>query len=102
VTGRIVIVGLGPGSDGMITPDAQAAIDAATDIVGYIPYVRRITPRDGLTLYETDNRVEMERAAHALLTVTAWLLSALAIRASLLWRLRCLRRWRRDRPRGAI
>jgi precorrin-3B C17-methyltransferase len=50
----------------MITPDAQAAIDAATDIVGYIPYVRRIKPRDGLTLYETDNRVEMERAAHAL------------------------------------
>jgi precorrin-3B C17-methyltransferase len=28
--------------------------------------VRRIKPRDGLTLYETDNRVEMERAAHAL------------------------------------
>lgn len=66
MTGWVVIAGLGPGSDGMITPDAQAAIDAATDIVGYIPYVRRIKPRDGLTLYETDNRVEMERAAHAL------------------------------------
>lgn len=66
MTGWVVIVGLGPGSGGMITPDAQAAIDAATDIVGYIPYVRRIKPRDGLTLYETDNRVEMERAAHAL------------------------------------
>jgi precorrin-3B C17-methyltransferase len=66
MTGWVVIVGLGPGSGGMITPDAQAAIDAATDIVGYIPYVRRIKPRNGLTLYETDNRVEMERAAHAL------------------------------------
>ncbi len=66
MTGWVVIAGLGPGSHGMITPDAQAAIDAATDIVGYIPYVRRIMPRDGLVLHETDNRVEMERAAHAL------------------------------------
>lgn len=66
MTGWVVIAGLGPGAEGLITPDAQAAIDAATDIVGYIPYVRRITPRDGLTLHESDNRVEMERAAHAL------------------------------------
>lgn len=66
MTGWVVIAGLGPGADGMITPDAQAAIAAATDIVGYIPYVRRITPRDGLVLHETDNRVEMDRAAHAL------------------------------------
>lgn len=50
----------------MITPEVRAAIDAATDIVGYIPYVRRVTPREGLTLHESDNRVEMERAAHAL------------------------------------
>lgn len=66
MNGWVVIAGLGPGADGMITPDAQAAIEAATDIVGYIPYVRRIAPRDGLTLHESDNRVEMERAAHAL------------------------------------
>ncbi|QBY01676.1 precorrin-3B C(17)-methyltransferase [Rhodophyticola sp. CCM32] len=66
MTGWVVIIGLGPGADGLITPDAQAAIAAATDIVGYIPYVRRITPRDGLVLHESDNRVEMERATHAL------------------------------------
>lgn len=66
MSGWVVVAGLGPGSEAMITPEAQAAIDAATDIVGYIPYVRRITPRAGLTLHETDNRVELERAAHAL------------------------------------
>lgn len=64
--GWVVIAGLGPGAEGLITPDAQAAIDAATDIVGYIPYVRRIAPRPGLTLHESDNRVELDRAAHAL------------------------------------
>ena len=40
--------------------------DEATDVVGYIPYVARITPRDGLTLHASDNRVELDRANHAL------------------------------------
>ncbi len=66
MSGTLVIAGLGPGSDEMITPEVRAAIDAATDIVGYIPYVRRIAPRDGLTLHESDNRVELDRARHAL------------------------------------
>ena len=50
----------------MITPEVQSALDQATDIVGYIPYVRRIAPRAGLTLHESDNRVEIDRANHAL------------------------------------
>lgn len=66
MSGWVVVAGLGPGAESLITPEAQAAIDAATDVVGYIPYVRRIPPRAGLTLHESDNRVEMERAAHAL------------------------------------
>ncbi len=66
MTGWVVIAGLGPGDDALVTPEARTAIDAATDIVGYIPYVRRITPRDGLTLHESDNRVEIDRANHAL------------------------------------
>ena len=65
-TGWVVIAGLGPGAEGCVTPDVAAIIDEATDIVGYIPYVRRIAPREGLTLHESDNRVELERAAHAL------------------------------------
>lgn len=64
--GTITIVGLGPGRESLITPEAQTAIDGATDIVGYIPYVKRIVPRDGLTLHASDNRVEIDRSIHAL------------------------------------
>lgn len=66
MTGWVIVAGLGPGDAGLVTPDVQAVIDQATDIVGYIPYVRRIAPRTGLTLHESDNRVELDRAAHAL------------------------------------
>lgn len=66
MTGWVVIAGLGPGHDDLVTPQVRAALDDATDIVGYIPYVRRIAPRDGLTLHESDNRVELDRASHAL------------------------------------
>ena len=38
----------------------------ATDVIGYIPYVARIPPRPGLNLIASDNRVELERAQHAL------------------------------------
>ncbi|MGX9354508.1 precorrin-3B C(17)-methyltransferase [Roseobacteraceae bacterium S113] len=66
MSGTLVIAGLGPGADALIAPAVQDAVDRATDIVGYIPYVRRITPREGLTLYESDNRVEIDRSRHAL------------------------------------
>ena len=66
VTGSLTIVGLGPGTAGWITPAAQAALDAATDLVGYGPYVDRVPERTGLTKHASDNRVEVERASHAL------------------------------------
>ncbi len=66
MTGRIVIAGLGPGDDTLITPQVSLAITQATDIVGYIPYVARIEPRPGLTLHASDNRVEIDRSRHAL------------------------------------
>jgi precorrin-3B C17-methyltransferase len=66
VTGSLVIAGLGPGSEAQVTPEVTLALAAATDVVGYIPYVARIAPRDGLTLHPSDNRVEMDRARAAL------------------------------------
>lgn len=66
MTGSLVIAGLGPGSEAMVTPEVAAALDRATDVIGYIPYVARIAPRDGLRLHPSDNRVELDRAAHAL------------------------------------
>ena len=66
MTGWVSIAGLGPGSEAMVTPEVAAALDAATDVIGYIPYVARIAERPGLTLHPSDNRVELERAKHAL------------------------------------
>jgi precorrin-3B C17-methyltransferase len=59
-------LGLGPGDDALVTPEVTAALAEATDIVGYIPYVARVAPRPGLTLHPSDNRVELDRARHAL------------------------------------
>lgn len=66
VKGWLCIAGLGPGDPQLVTPEVTAAMDAATDIVGYIPYVARIAPRPGLNLHASDNRVEMDRARAAL------------------------------------
>lgn len=66
MTGSLDIVGLGPGAEDMVTPEVRAALDAASDVVGYIPYVARVTARAGLTLHPSDNRVELDRARHAL------------------------------------
>ena len=70
-SGWLVIAGLGPGNDAMVTPEVRSALDAATDIVGYIPYVARIAPRAGLTLHPSDNRVELDRAQAALAMAAA-------------------------------
>ncbi len=66
MSGWVVIAGLGPGAEAMVTPEVSAAISEATDIVGYIPYVARIEAREGLTLHASDNRVEIDRSRHAL------------------------------------
>ncbi|MEX0278433.1 MAG: precorrin-3B C(17)-methyltransferase [Ruegeria sp.] len=66
MTGWVKIAGLGPGDEALITPEVSGALDVATDIVGYIPYVARIAERPGLTLHASDNRVEIDRSQHAL------------------------------------
>ena len=64
--GRLVVVSLGPGAAGLCTPDADAALVEATDIIGYGPYVDRVALRPGQRRHSSDNRVELERARHAL------------------------------------
>jgi precorrin-3B C17-methyltransferase / cobalt-factor III methyltransferase len=66
MTGSLVVAGLGPGDQALVTPEVTAALAAATDVVGYIPYVARVAPREGLTLHASDNRVELQRANEAL------------------------------------
>lgn len=65
-SGWIAIAGLGPGRDDLITPEVTEALAQATDVIGYGPYVARIAARPSLMLHPSDNRVERERAAHAL------------------------------------
>lgn len=66
MSGRIAIAGLGPGDAALVTPEVTEELAWATDVVGYIPYVARVADRPGLTKHASDNRVERDRAEHAL------------------------------------
>ena len=64
--GWIAVVGLGPGASEWITPEAQQALCEATDLVGYHTYLDRVPVRSGQRRYGSDNKVEADRARHAL------------------------------------
>ncbi|GBQ49939.1 precorrin-3B C(17)-methyltransferase [Komagataeibacter europaeus] len=64
--GRIFIVGLGPGSPEQVTPQASAALAQATDLIGYAPYVARVGAGPEVVRHASDNRVELDRARHAI------------------------------------
>ncbi|MFE3543185.1 precorrin-3B C(17)-methyltransferase [Nocardia sp. NPDC059177] len=64
--GEVVVVGLGPGDTDWTTPQVTAALDAATDLVGYTTYIDRVAERPGQRRHASDNKVESERAAMAL------------------------------------
>jgi precorrin-3B C17-methyltransferase len=66
VSGSLAVIGLGPGDAGLLTDSARRALDAAEDLVGYYPYVARVPERPDLTRHASDNRVEVDRARHAL------------------------------------
>ncbi len=65
MSGRLSVVGLGPGPAAWLTPDACAVLAEATDLVGYAPYLDRVPARPGLARHASDNRVEAERARFA-------------------------------------
>ena len=64
--GEVVVVGLGPGQRSWTTPEAADALASADDLVGYGPYLDRVPANPRQTRHPSDNRVEAERAAHAL------------------------------------
>ena len=67
MSGSLVIVGLGPGSIDLLTPAAANALRAATDLVGYETYLDRIPETTfGKRRHASGNRVEIDRARHAL------------------------------------
>jgi precorrin-2 C20-methyltransferase / precorrin-3B C17-methyltransferase len=64
--GEVAVVGLGPGSRAWTTPEAADAVAAADVLVGYGPYLDRVPANPRQERFPSDNRVEAERAAHAL------------------------------------
>jgi precorrin-2 C20-methyltransferase/precorrin-3B C17-methyltransferase len=64
--GSVAVVGLGPAGAEWLTPEAQAELAAADDLVGYETYLARVPPRRGQRRHASDNRVEAQRARHAL------------------------------------
>jgi cobalt-precorrin 5A hydrolase / precorrin-3B C17-methyltransferase len=64
--GKLTVLGLGPGRADLLAPAARAALDHATDIVGYATYVDMAGPlREDQRSHATDNREELQRARHA-------------------------------------
>ncbi|HEY9825122.1 MAG TPA: precorrin-3B C(17)-methyltransferase [Stenomitos sp.] len=67
VRGTLAIIGTGPGDARWLSPEVKALIQAATDVVGYKTYVNLIADLvAGKQCHESDNRVELDRARHAL------------------------------------
>jgi cobalt-precorrin 5A hydrolase / precorrin-3B C17-methyltransferase len=65
--GRLAVVGLGPGDATWRTPEASARLAAATDLVGYGPYLRQVgTIGVQQKSHSFPNRQEAARAAFAL------------------------------------
>jgi precorrin-2 C20-methyltransferase/precorrin-3B C17-methyltransferase len=64
--GSVAVVGLGPAGAQWLTPEAQAELAAADDVVGYATYLARVPVRRGQRRHGSDNRVEAQRARHAL------------------------------------
>lgn len=64
--GRVWVIGTGPGPDRWMTPETADILRRATDLVGYLPYVMRCPERPGQVRHASDNRVEIDRARHAL------------------------------------
>lgn len=71
-TGRLAVVGLGPGAAGLMAPDVRAELDQAEAIIGYRTYLELAGPfRPGQRVLASDNREELARARQALALAAA-------------------------------
>jgi precorrin-2 C20-methyltransferase/precorrin-3B C17-methyltransferase len=60
--GCVAVVGLGPGDADWMTPQSRRELAAATDLIGYGPYLDRVARRDGQRHHPSDNTDEPARA----------------------------------------
>jgi precorrin-3B C17-methyltransferase len=66
VSGRLAVIGIGPGDARWLTPEAEHALAAADALYGYGPYLDRVPARPGQARHASGNREEGARAAAAL------------------------------------
>jgi precorrin-3B C17-methyltransferase len=66
LSGRLAIVGLGPGDERYRTREAEDALKTADALYGYRPYLDRVPARPGQARHGSDNREEGARAEAAL------------------------------------
>jgi precorrin-3B C17-methyltransferase len=66
MSGKLTVVGLGPGDRRYVTPQADDALSTAEALYGYGPYLDRVPARAGQSRHPSDNREEGARAATAL------------------------------------
>ena len=67
ITGKVSIIGTGPGASKWMSPEVKIILESATDFVGYKTYVNLVKEfTKGKQIHASDNRVELDRARHAL------------------------------------
>jgi precorrin-3B C17-methyltransferase len=66
LSGRLFVIGLGPGDPRQLTGEAAAALAEAEAVYGYRPYLDRLAIEPGQSRHPFDNREEPARAEAAL------------------------------------
>lgn len=66
MTGKLTVIGTGPGNPAQTTPQARDAIAAGQAFFGYGPYLDRLDLRADQQRIASDNREELDRAKAAL------------------------------------
>jgi precorrin-3B C17-methyltransferase len=66
MTGRLMVVGVGPGDRRFLTEEAETALSQADALYGYGPYLDRVAERPDQRRHPSDNRAEGARAKTAL------------------------------------
>ncbi|KAA1180004.1 precorrin-3B C(17)-methyltransferase [Rhizobium tropici] len=66
MSGRLYVIGTGPGNPAQTTPEALASVADAHEFYGYGPYLDRLTLRSDQIRQASDNREELDRAKVAL------------------------------------
>lgn len=66
MTGKLYVIGTGPGGPQQMTPEAVEAVSNSVDFFGYGPYLDRLSLRVDQNRIASDNREELDRARAAL------------------------------------